>query len=69
MKAEAAGAKGVIIYSDPRQYSLYNVPDLNTVDNHTFPHTWRLPSTGVQRGTASLVAGDYLTPELPSTGK
>lgn len=57
--AEKCGAAGVLLYSDPADYS----PD--GMDN-TFPRTWWLPGTGTQRGTIGLVDGDPLTPGLPS---
>ena len=57
--AEKCGAAGVLLYSDPADYSLEGM-------NNTFPKTWWLPGTGTQRGTISFAYGDPLTPLLPS---
>ncbi|KAL9983850.1 hypothetical protein ACROYT_G006090 [Oculina patagonica] len=57
--AEACGAAGVLLYSDPADYS----PE--GMDN-TFPKTWWLPGTGTQRGNIWMSDGDPLTPLLPS---
>ena len=59
--AASHGASGAIIYTDPGQFA----PDgpLNT-----FPNSWWLPDTGVQRGTSlgKQGPGDPLTPGFPS---
>ena len=58
------GAKGLIIYSDPADY---------TVDNElaVYPDTWYLPGTGVQRGSLHIFqgfGGDPLSPGYPAYG-
>ena len=57
--AQKCGAAGVLLYSDPADYSPEDM-------NNTFPKTWWLPGTGTQRGTISFADGDPLTPLLPS---
>ena len=59
--AETHGASGIIIYTDPDQFA----PD---GANQTYPNTWWLPKTGLQRGASSLKKspGDVLTPGYPS---
>ncbi|XP_031569805.1 N-acetylated-alpha-linked acidic dipeptidase 2-like [Actinia tenebrosa] len=59
--AEIHGAIGVLIYNDPSEFA----PD--GTDN-TFPKTWWLPKTGVQRGSASRAVspGDISTYGYPS---
>ncbi|KAL9983852.1 hypothetical protein ACROYT_G006093 [Oculina patagonica] len=57
--AEACGAAGVLLYSDPADYSPEGM-------NNTFPKTWWLPGTGTQRGNIWMSDGDPLTPLLPS---
>ncbi|KAL9983851.1 hypothetical protein ACROYT_G006092 [Oculina patagonica] len=57
--AEACGAAGVLLYSDPADYSPEGM-------NNTFPKTWWLPGTGTQRGTIGRTNGDPLTPLLPA---
>ncbi|KAF6019350.1 hypothetical protein EB796_022317 [Bugula neritina] len=60
--AAELGAKAVILYSDPHDYT-------SPTDNSSYPNSWWLPSTGVQRGTVKRVDGDpttYLYPSLDS---
>lgn len=55
------GIAGLILYSDPADYSL-------DPDSPTFPDSWWLPGTGVQRGSVHAgINGDPLTPFYPST--
>ena len=58
--AQMFGAIGVILYTDPADYASNGMQT-------TFPHSWWLPGTGVQRGTVVL-EGDPLTPGYPATG-
>lgn len=58
--AERMGAKGVIIYSDPADYTDPN-------DTRVFPETVWLPGTAAQRGSIFVGDGDPLTPGYPST--
>ena len=50
---------GAILYNDPQDSAPLGV-------NETYPKTWWLPPTGVQRGNLRLVKGDPLTPEVPA---
>lgn len=54
------GAIGIILYSDPADYSV-------DTDEPAYPDSWWLPGTGVQRGTVLLGDGDPLTPGYPAT--
>ena len=60
-RAEEMGAIGVILYSDPYDYTD------GDLDN-TYPKSVYLPESGVQRGTALSYPGDPLTPFYPSIG-
>ena len=63
LNAQECGAKGVLLYTDPAEYTHYN----NLPDN-LYPNSWWLPGWAVQRGTISPVTGDILTPNFPATG-
>ncbi|XP_039248299.2 putative N-acetylated-alpha-linked acidic dipeptidase [Styela clava] len=54
--AERNGCSGLIMYSDPADYS----------SDSTYPNGWGLPPDGVQRGSLHLRDGDPLTPFYPS---
>ncbi|XP_070181932.1 putative N-acetylated-alpha-linked acidic dipeptidase [Littorina saxatilis] len=54
------GARGIIIYSDPADYTW---PE---EDSRVFPDTVWLPPTAAQRGTIYTGDGDPLTPGYPS---
>nr|XP_047932417.1 glutamate carboxypeptidase 2-like isoform X2 [Anser cygnoides] len=58
--AELAGAKGVILYSDPADYCASGVDP--------YPNGWNLPGGGAQRGNVLNLngAGDPLTPGYPA---
>ncbi|KAM5316955.1 glutamate carboxypeptidase 2 isoform 2-T3 [Glossophaga mutica] len=58
--AQLAGAKGVILYSDPADYFAPGVA--------SYPEGWNLPGGGVQRGNILNLngAGDPLTPGYPA---
>ncbi|KAJ7555764.1 hypothetical protein O6H91_05G054000 [Diphasiastrum complanatum] len=58
--AEAAGAVGVLIYSDPWDYGGNRTESF-------YPYSKWLPPTGVQRGSLRHDKGDPLTPGWPST--
>ncbi|KXJ08870.1 N-acetylated-alpha-linked acidic dipeptidase 2 [Exaiptasia diaphana] len=58
--AQEHGAIGLILYSDPKDYS----PGVSP--NDTYPKTWWLPSSGVQRGSIFMKSGDPLTIGYPS---
>ena len=56
--AEAAGAVGVILFSDPQEFS----------SNVNYPDSWFLPDTAIQRGNILKQKGDPLSPGYPSLG-
>ncbi|EPQ15846.1 Glutamate carboxypeptidase 2 [Myotis brandtii] len=58
--AQLAGAKGIILYSDPADYFALGVA--------SYPDGWNLPGDGVQRGNVLNLngAGDPLTPGYPA---
>uniref|UniRef100_A0A8C6G751 glutamate carboxypeptidase II n=1 Tax=Mus spicilegus TaxID=10103 RepID=A0A8C6G751_MUSSI len=58
--AQLAGAKGMILYSDPADYFVPGVK--------SYPDGWNLPGGGVQRGNVLNLngAGDPLTPGYPA---
>ena len=53
---------GLILFSDPSDYSAPGVP--------VYPHGWNLPGGGAQRGNVLNLngAGDPLTPGYPAKG-
>lgn len=54
------GVVGVLVYTDP-----YDINDgLMSDVNETYPHSWYLPPTGVERGSFDTHYGDPLTPYL-----
>ena len=57
-----AGAKAIILYTDPYDYAS---PDTTEY----YPDSWWLPPSGAQRGTVKLVMGDPTTYLYPSLGK
>ncbi|XP_072030609.1 glutamate carboxypeptidase 2-like [Amphiura filiformis] len=61
LHAQAAGAKGLILYSDPADYAVDG-------DISLYPDGWWLPETGAQRGNiwVSDAKGDPLTPGFPA---
>lgn len=61
--AMSAGAIGIILYSDPADYSAPEVQQ--------YPKGWNLPGTAAQRGNVLNLngAGDPLTPGYPAKGK
>ncbi|KAL3881667.1 hypothetical protein ACJMK2_028077 [Sinanodonta woodiana] len=58
LNAQRFNASGVILYSDPADVNINGTSD-------TYPHSWWMPDTGVQRGTVGG-DGDYLTPFYPA---
>ncbi|XP_069495506.1 glutamate carboxypeptidase 2-like isoform X2 [Ambystoma mexicanum] len=58
--AQLAGAKGIILYSDPMDYCAPGV--------EPYPNGWNLPGGGAQRGNVLNLngAGDPLTPGYPA---
>lgn len=55
------GAKGCLIYSDPKQ-----VASWGTAPNQTYQNTDKMPANAVQRGTLLMGIGDPRTPAFPS---
>lgn len=57
-----AGAKGIVLYSDPADYCAEGVKP--------YPDGWNLPGRGAQRGNVLNLngAGDPLTPGYPAKG-
>ncbi|XP_038076194.1 N-acetylated-alpha-linked acidic dipeptidase 2-like isoform X2 [Patiria miniata] len=62
LNAQAAGAKGLILYSDPADYAI------DDGDIKVYPDGWWLPETGAQRGNTfvSDAKGDPVTPGYPA---
>ena len=62
LNAQAAGAKGLILYSDPADYAI----DDGSIQ--VYPDGWWLPETGAQRGStfSSDAFGDPITPGYPA---
>nr|XP_039260069.1 putative N-acetylated-alpha-linked acidic dipeptidase [Styela clava] len=56
--AQSYGCKGLILYSDPYDYT---VPW-----SGVYPDDWFLPGTGAQRGNLQTLKGDPLTPQYPA---
>ncbi|XP_036286302.1 aminopeptidase NAALADL1 [Pipistrellus kuhlii] len=52
---------GVLVYTDPA-----DINDGHSLPNETFPHSWHLPPSGVERGSYYEYFGDPLTPYLPA---
>ncbi|GFO03789.1 N-acetylated-alpha-linked acidic dipeptidase 2 [Plakobranchus ocellatus] len=59
--AQANGALGVIMYTDPAEFT-----GMRSGDTRVYPDTWWLPPDGVQRGTVFTGEGDPLTPGYPA---
>ena len=59
--AASHGASGAIIYTDPAQFAPEG-------PQNTFPNSWWLPDSGMQRGSAmgEKGPGDPLTPGFPA---
>ncbi|XP_017307041.2 aminopeptidase NAALADL1 [Ictalurus punctatus] len=54
------GVVGVLVYTDP-----YDINDGKMSDeSETYPHSWYLPPSGVERGSYKTKFGDQLTPYL-----
>ncbi|XP_041370396.1 putative N-acetylated-alpha-linked acidic dipeptidase [Gigantopelta aegis] len=58
--AERHGALGIIMFSDPADYTW------PAEDTRVYPQTWWLPPSGAQRGTTFVGSGDPLTPNYPA---
>ncbi|XP_043825515.1 aminopeptidase NAALADL1 [Dromiciops gliroides] len=56
------GVAGLLVYTDPR-----DINDNLRFPNETFPNSWALPPSGVERGSYFEYFGDPLTPYFPAT--
>ena len=59
--AEQHGAAGIILFSDPADYTGGDT-------NQVYPNDWWLPPSGAQRGVIRFGDGDPETPGYPSIG-
>ncbi|MEQ2209852.1 hypothetical protein XENOCAPTIV_004818, partial [Xenoophorus captivus] len=64
INAAAFGVVGVLVYTDPLDINDGFMSDTN----ETYPHSWYLPPTGVERGSYNKDFGDLLTPYLAAKG-
>lgn len=58
------GVIGVVVYTDPG-----DINDKKASAEETYPYSWYLPPSGVERGSYSNHFGDLLTPYYPAKGK
>uniref|UniRef100_A0A4X2K2Y8 Aminopeptidase NAALADL1 n=1 Tax=Vombatus ursinus TaxID=29139 RepID=A0A4X2K2Y8_VOMUR len=56
------GVAGLLVYTDPG-----DINDNLRFPNETFPHSWALPPSGVERGSYYEHFGDPKTPYFPAT--
>ncbi|XP_073442640.1 aminopeptidase NAALADL1-like [Dendrobates tinctorius] len=61
INAAKYGVVGVIIYTDPK-----DINDGKSNPNETYPHSWYMPPSGVERGSFKENFGDQLTPYYPA---
>ncbi|XP_069831966.1 aminopeptidase NAALADL1-like [Dendropsophus ebraccatus] len=61
INAAKFGVIGVIIYTDPK-----DINDGITNPNDTYPYSWYMPPSGVERGSFKENFGDQLTPYYPA---
>ncbi|XP_055055130.2 aminopeptidase NAALADL1 [Misgurnus anguillicaudatus] len=59
INAAKFGVVGVLVYTDP-----YDINDGKSDESETYPHSWYLPPSGVERGSYNIDFGDLLTPYL-----
>ncbi|KAM9221338.1 aminopeptidase NAALADL1 [Dugong dugon] len=62
VNAASYGVAGLLVYTDPA-----DINDGQSLPNETFPYSWKLPPSGVERGSYFEYFGDPLTPYLPAT--
>ncbi|XP_037002338.2 aminopeptidase NAALADL1 [Artibeus jamaicensis] len=62
VNAAKHGVAGVLVYTDPA-----DINDGRSLPNETFPYSWHLPPSGVERGSYYEYFGDPLTPYLPAS--
>ncbi|XP_068117714.1 aminopeptidase NAALADL1 [Hyperolius riggenbachi] len=63
INAAKFGVIGVVVYTDPR-----DINDGITDPSKTYPNSWYLPPSGVERGSYVEDFGDLLTPYYPAKG-
>ncbi|KAM4771971.1 aminopeptidase NAALADL1-like [Rhinophrynus dorsalis] len=61
INAARFGVTGVIIYTDPK-----DINDGNSNAGDTYPSSWYMPPSGVERGSFKENFGDQLTPYYPA---
>ncbi|XP_032138779.1 aminopeptidase NAALADL1 [Sapajus apella] len=61
VNAAKHGVAGVLVYTDPA-----DINDGLSSSSETFPNSWYLPPSGVERGSYYEYFGDPLTPYLPA---
>ncbi|XP_006790087.2 aminopeptidase NAALADL1 [Neolamprologus brichardi] len=60
INAAPYGVVGVLVYTDPLDIN----DGLMSDANETYPHSWYMPPSGVERGSYNTDFGDLLTPHL-----
>ncbi|KAM7169233.1 aminopeptidase NAALADL1 isoform 2-T2 [Macrochelys suwanniensis] len=55
------GVAGVVVYTDPA-----DINDGRASDEETYPNSWYMPPSGVERGSYNGYFGDLLTPYYPA---
>ncbi|KAM4018247.1 aminopeptidase NAALADL1 [Anomaloglossus baeobatrachus] len=61
INAARFGVIGLIVYTDPK-----DINDGAADDSQTYPHSWYMPPSGVERGSYVEDFGDLLTPYYPA---
>ncbi|XP_043931298.1 aminopeptidase NAALADL1 [Protopterus annectens] len=61
INAAKFGVIGIIIYTDPKEMN-----DGKVSETETYPNSWYLPPSGVERGSFNGYFGDLLTPYYPA---
>ncbi|KAM3932006.1 aminopeptidase NAALADL1-like [Leptodactylus fuscus] len=61
INAAKFGVIGVVIYTDPR-----DINDGKSNPSETYPYSWYMPPSGVERGSFKENFGDQLTPYFPA---
>lgn len=64
INAAPYGVVGVLVYTDPLDINDGLMSDVN----ETYPHSWYMPPSGVERGSFNGQYGDLLTPYLAAKG-
>lgn len=64
INAAPYGVIGVLVYTDPLDIN----DGLMSDNNETYPHSWYLPPSGVERGSFNTHYGDLRTPYLAAKG-